>query len=381
MSALLFAFLGVSSLLWLTSFGFLALLLIVTWSRRRAAPKREDWPDVALVVPTLNEEAFIHQKLDDVRKTDYPAGRLRILVVDGGSSDRTRDLVQRRIDEGQAIQLVCLTGIKNKIEQVVRSLELLGEEFVVFTDADTRLEPDCVKELIGSLLLDPRAAIIGATVRPASGLLEEIIHWRLHNFLWWLEGEAFFAAGFSGVCYALRKDSAGQFCSDVQAEDIHLSLSVCAGGHRARICPSAVAHEMRVPQTVREFFRFRHRRGSRYVAALRRFQYRGSTPVGWRLVRQTRLWQFSVAPWVGFATAGLATAFLFTPQRAYSAGVSIAFLLPALGGLLYLNRETGRDAGWGKLIFALIRYSVLIMISLLTLDKVSASETGCNAQP
>jgi cellulose synthase/poly-beta-1,6-N-acetylglucosamine synthase-like glycosyltransferase len=381
MKVLPVSFLGVAALVWLTSFGFLALLMIVARTRRRVKLRPESWPDVAVVVPTLNEEAYILQKLDDLRGVDYPPDRLHALVVDGGSTDRTRALVQERIEQGEAVRLVCLTAVRNKIEQVIRSLELLGQEYIVFTDADTRLEPGCVRELIGSLLQDRRAAIVGAMVRPLSALPEELIHWRLHNFLWWLEGEAFSAAGFSGVCYVLRKDSANQIDRDVQAEDIHLSLSVCAAGYRVRLCPSAVAYEMRVPQTVREFFRFRRRRGSRYVAALRHFQRSAPRSLGWRIVRRARLWQFGVTPWLGVVLAGLGAAVLLTPQWTYSVIVLAAFIVPALGGMLILNRETARAFGWGKLIFALMRYGVLIMTSLLTLGKDSPLGNAPGGQP
>ena len=77
--------------------------------------------------------------------------------------------------------------------------------YVIVTDADTRLEPNCVTELVATLLADPQTAIVGATVRPASALLEERIHWWFLNHLWWLEGEALSAAIVSGVCYAARR--------------------------------------------------------------------------------------------------------------------------------------------------------------------------------
>ncbi|OGD18928.1 MAG: hypothetical protein A2W03_13815 [Candidatus Aminicenantes bacterium RBG_16_63_16] len=381
MNALLIAFLGVAGLLWIGSFGFLGLLMVITRLRRRAAPRPDSWPDVALVVPTLNEEAYILEKLDDLRRVDYPSDKYRILVVDGGSTDRTCDLVRERIRDGEAARLTCMSGVRNKVEQVIRSLELVSEEFIVFTDADVRLEPDCVRELVSLLLADRRVAIVGATVRPVSRLLEEIIHWKLHNFLWWLEGEAFSAAGFSGVCYALRRDSATRIDRDIQAEDIHLSLSVCAGGHRVRLCPSAVANELRVPQTVREFYRFRRRRGTRYVAALKHFQHPGRRSWGWQIVRRARLWQFSIAPWLGVLLAGLGLALLMTPQRSYLLIIPAAFVAPLLGGILVLNRDSGRISGWGKLLFASLRYSVLIMTSLLILGHGPSAHDGPGGPP
>jgi cellulose synthase/poly-beta-1,6-N-acetylglucosamine synthase-like glycosyltransferase len=46
-------------------------------------------PAVDVVVSTLNEEAYVRRCLESVLSQDYPPDRLRVLLVDGGSSDGT----------------------------------------------------------------------------------------------------------------------------------------------------------------------------------------------------------------------------------------------------------------------------------------------------
>jgi succinoglycan biosynthesis protein ExoA len=52
-------------------------------------------PLVTIAMPCLNEEGFIEACLDSVRRQDYPSDRLEILVADGGSTDRTREILDR----------------------------------------------------------------------------------------------------------------------------------------------------------------------------------------------------------------------------------------------------------------------------------------------
>jgi glycosyltransferase involved in cell wall biosynthesis len=52
-----------------------------------------DGPLVSVVIPIRNEAASIGALLDSVFAQDYPAERLEVLVVDGDSSDATREVV------------------------------------------------------------------------------------------------------------------------------------------------------------------------------------------------------------------------------------------------------------------------------------------------
>ena len=49
---------------------------------------------VAIVIPTLNEEHFIERCLDSVRQQSYPFEQMDVMVVDGGSTDRTCEIVK-----------------------------------------------------------------------------------------------------------------------------------------------------------------------------------------------------------------------------------------------------------------------------------------------
>ena len=49
---------------------------------------------VAVVIPTLNEEKFIACCLDSVIAQSYPFNDMDVMVVDGGSKDRTKDIVE-----------------------------------------------------------------------------------------------------------------------------------------------------------------------------------------------------------------------------------------------------------------------------------------------
>lgn len=70
---------------------------------------------VAIIIPTLNEEKFIERCINSVRVQTYPFEQMDMMIVDGGSSDKTRQIVQdfhavypniRLIDNPRRIQSI-----------------------------------------------------------------------------------------------------------------------------------------------------------------------------------------------------------------------------------------------------------------------------------
>jgi cellulose synthase/poly-beta-1,6-N-acetylglucosamine synthase-like glycosyltransferase len=368
MTVLLILFLGIATLLWLSVFGYLLLLASIASRRRHGERGEPTRPEIAVVIPTLNEEDLILPKLADLRRTDYPSDRMTIMVVDGGSVDRTTELVQQEIERGEKIKLLCLNRALGKADQINHALRLLTQEVVVVTDVDTLLEPSCIRELVGVLADDPRTGVVGATVRPASALAEERLHWRVLNYLWWLEGEAFAAANISGVCYACRRTSVLPLGGNALAEDIHLALAAGTRGYGVRLCRTALATEVRVPQSPGELLDYRRRRGGAYVSELLCSSPNGLTSVGWRLARLMRLWHFLVAPKVGVGLAVAACVLLWTPYWPWPLMTFAAFAAPPLAALCLPTTQTGtRDRRWSATRGA-GRWLALTWISLLTLN-------------
>lgn len=50
---------------------------------------------VSIIIPCLNEEKFIGKCLDSIIAQEYPKDKLEVLVVDGMSEDRTREIIER----------------------------------------------------------------------------------------------------------------------------------------------------------------------------------------------------------------------------------------------------------------------------------------------
>jgi len=68
--------------------------------------KAEALPFVTVVVPCRNEEKHIGRCLESILANDYPKERMEILVLDGMSEDKTREIVAGYADRFPCIRLV-----------------------------------------------------------------------------------------------------------------------------------------------------------------------------------------------------------------------------------------------------------------------------------
>ena len=50
--------------------------------------------EVAIITPTLNEERFISRCLDSIINQSFVFEKMDIMVIDGGSTDRTENIVR-----------------------------------------------------------------------------------------------------------------------------------------------------------------------------------------------------------------------------------------------------------------------------------------------
>jgi glycosyltransferase involved in cell wall biosynthesis len=111
-------------------------------------------PDlISVVMPCYNTESYVAQAVDSVLGQTYP--RIQLIVVDDGSTDRSRDILH---GYGERIQFLQQS---NQGPYPARNYGLAhaSGDFVAFLDADDWWAPDCLEKLYGALDDHPPAAL------------------------------------------------------------------------------------------------------------------------------------------------------------------------------------------------------------------------------
>jgi succinoglycan biosynthesis protein ExoA len=114
---------------------------------------------ITILLPTLNERAFVTDCLNSLCGQDYPHVD-EILVVDGGSTDGTREIVQRY---GRTVRLVDNPKVTAAAAMNV-GLAAARNDIIVRADAHTLYAPDYVSTSVEALQRTG-AAVVGGPMR------------------------------------------------------------------------------------------------------------------------------------------------------------------------------------------------------------------------
>lgn len=125
---------------------------------------KEVFPKVSVVMPIRNEEDFIEKSLGAVLVQDYPHSLLEILVVDGMSTDKTRDVINNLISRHADISLRILDNRKQIAPCAMNvGIKNAGGDIIVRVDGHAIIEKSYIRKCV-SLLLEKDVDCVGGII-------------------------------------------------------------------------------------------------------------------------------------------------------------------------------------------------------------------------
>lgn len=115
---------------------------------------------LSVVIPCFNERATIEQVIDKVRKQALPIAK-EIVVVDDGSSDGTRELLQA-LGESPDLRLAFHDKNRGKCAALATGFKLARGDIVLVQDADLEYTPSDYPHLIEPILQGHADAVFGS---------------------------------------------------------------------------------------------------------------------------------------------------------------------------------------------------------------------------
>jgi glycosyltransferase involved in cell wall biosynthesis len=106
-------------------------------------------PFVTLILPVRNESGFIEGGLQAVAEQDYPLDRMEVLIVDGKSTDDTREITLRFAKSHPELKVRILDN-PGKIVPTGMNIALRKArgEIIVRVDGHCLIAPDYVRNCV-----------------------------------------------------------------------------------------------------------------------------------------------------------------------------------------------------------------------------------------
>ncbi len=224
-------------------------------ARKNPIPKNYNYkPFVSIMIPAHNEAEVIAGTLENISKIDYP--EYEIIVIDDRSSDNTAEVLEKI--SGNYPNMKFFTRKKDafpgKSAVLNDALKIAKGEAILVFDADARVKPDFLKELIPSLENEKVGAVQARKV---------IIN-REQNFLTRCQDnemavDTHFQVGRDAVKGAVELRGNGELIKRKALEDVNgwniytitddldLSTRLQIKGWDVRFCPEVCVYEEGVP--------------------------------------------------------------------------------------------------------------------------------------
>ena len=203
-----------------------------------------DLPAVTLIVTAYNEEAILEQKINNTLAIDYPANKLHILFITDGSDDASVELVRKY----PSVQLLHQADRRGKYAAIKRAMYHVKTPFVVFSDANSMLNSECLKKMmihysdkkVGGVAGEKKifrnnyASVVGEA---------EGIYWQYESFMKKMDAEFYTVAGAAGELFSIRTELFKPLDDEIILDDFVISMQVCLQGYKMEYEPDAFATE------------------------------------------------------------------------------------------------------------------------------------------
>ncbi|MBI2955466.1 MAG: glycosyltransferase [Chloroflexi bacterium] len=232
---------------------------------------RNNKPRVSIIIPVRNAERTIDTTIEYLKGIDYPKECQEIIIADGGSTDRTLQIVEQWIGKLDFIKLVEVPNCSSPGHARNAALKVATGEFVLFTDGDCAPNPAWIDEIIRPFEADPLIGGVGGEVltlrTEATNITEAYceqtgflsVSGRCgiaeNGYFPGLTDRAphevnggnyspFFATANVAFRKSIIDEIGGEFWAEPTGEDVDFSLRILQRGYRLYFAKSAVVRHM-----------------------------------------------------------------------------------------------------------------------------------------
>ena len=342
-------------------------------------PDDDQLPDVTLMICAYNEEDIIREKMENIRQIDYPANKFCVMWVTDGSNDGSNDLLKQYPE----VTLVYSPERKGKAMAMQHGLKVNKAEYVVFTDANTMLNANAIREIVRQFM-KPNVSCVSGEKRVAARTNDQIaaegegLYWKYESTLKQWDSDLYSAMGAAGELFAVKMSDYREAPTNALLDDFMMSMLIVKDGHRIAYTSEAYAMEYGSANMYEESKRKRRiaAGGLQSIWWLRSLMNPLKYPVVSFLFISHRVLRWSITPFTMLALIPLNIALVaLNAGVIYTVICILQLIFYAAAALGWLQTKTGRHGGllYVPYYFLFMNVNVFRGISYLRSHRTSGT--------
>jgi len=191
-------------------------------------------PFVSVIIPVHNEELVIERRINNIFESSFPKNKLELIVVDSGSMDKTRSIIEEKFPE--TVTLLTEEQRTGKAHAINLALGICKGDIVVITDGPTLYQKDTILQLVFSLR-NPYVGGVSALYNVPNADENQVTaaeqeFWSYKDKIRKLESRVYSTSWLSGEACAFKKEIVTRLDEDTLADDSNVALQIISKGYR-----------------------------------------------------------------------------------------------------------------------------------------------------
>jgi len=120
--------------------------------------------NISIIVPVRNAERTLNETFEYLFKLNYPREKMEILLADGGSTDKTVEVIKTWQKKYPFIKLVEIPNCPSPGFARNKALEIAKGDYLFFTDGDCAPTPEWINITLSKFAKDPQIAGVGGEI-------------------------------------------------------------------------------------------------------------------------------------------------------------------------------------------------------------------------
>ena len=345
---------------------FLFIFLIIYSKYRKQLydyPTPSRFPFVSFLIPAYNEEDSIENAINAILKVSYPQNKKEVIVINDGSKDNTRKIVEWLMRKNHQIRLINKEN-SGKADSLNQGIKKARGELIAVTDADSYPSRDALKKMIGYFEDENVGAVTSRVlVKNKKNFLEKFQGIDYAVIAWGRKILDYVNSVYvtNGPLSLYRGKLLRQFGFDPKnvTEDIEVTWHILSEGYKTRMSYSAEVYTS-TPTKLKKWINQRVRwnlGGLQTIYKYRRFVFRTNNLFGYFVVPYVSLAFF-------LALVGFFLFFRFLLKKIYFYALSVPLIFRGYNIFRYVSFNFGLTF---LLVLGMIFFSLALIYYKLAL--------------